>query len=577
MFLESKPIGGGVTRFTHLEDAPGSLAEYALQAVRVNEFGTALEFYQPTDTLCPIGADVEDVRSWGAAGTKVTTTLYATCSAGSQQATLTDASTFEISNGMAIPGAGVAGAELVVQITDKSGNVVTFTPATSTTVSGGQTVYHDDTVAIKAAIAAAKAARKKGAYAGCGDYPVLGGGQDTIEIDGVSQCLFGGGVDFRTLTHGTILWNRSLTKDVIRLKGENSKCTSLTVAMEAALSPTSGAAFVLGKMDMSGNAGNASYHLRLENVGARNTYDGVRTEYATGSWIDQVYVNSPRRYGFHFNSPAPTGGNWYSRLQCHLRGDAPWKANAVSAYYFENLDTSKFNHIVGTGFKSNIHYNANNNIPGYTWNGGQPGSFQHIWTNVNLEIPYDNVNHMVKIQGIYRVERIKFCGIEAESFYIGGSQTDDVGIVGFTVPWSYNGIGFEIYAKGTHISDGDVTMNPAYAIVGIKIGATAHGTRIDNVRTTGATVTPLEIIVGATDTQISNSNFSSGTPIIGTTTAEEMTIRNVSRFSESNIGLDSFGPSVSYTPGYRGQWALVAGIWYRAAGVSSTADWKALN
>ena len=83
---------------------------------------------------------------------RVDTTLASAAGAGATSITLADASTFALQYGIMIVGAGAAGAKYIGQITAKSGNVLTISPPTSTAVSAGAAVRHDDTDAIKAAI-----------------------------------------------------------------------------------------------------------------------------------------------------------------------------------------------------------------------------------------------------------------------------------------------------------------------------------------------------------------------------------------------------------------------------------------
>ena len=81
-----------------------------------------------------------------------TTTLTAGLTSGSTSATVGSCATMLPNQGLSIQGAGTAGAYAIVKVSSCSGTALTFTPATTTTVSAGAVVKHDETVAFQAAI-----------------------------------------------------------------------------------------------------------------------------------------------------------------------------------------------------------------------------------------------------------------------------------------------------------------------------------------------------------------------------------------------------------------------------------------
>jgi len=190
-------------RLTKLQDFPTSIT--ANKILAGNDAGDATEF---------VPSPFEWARSWvtamdyGGSGVIATTTLAAQLNSGSTSATLTDASSFEVGHGMAIPGAGAAGAELPVVLTGIAGNVVSWSGATSTTVATGTTIYHDDTQAFEDALATGK-----NVYVSDGDYHVTW----ALEILTVSQCFAGMGMFTNSFVSETIIYPRSLTADVFHL------------------------------------------------------------------------------------------------------------------------------------------------------------------------------------------------------------------------------------------------------------------------------------------------------------------------------------------------------------------------
>lgn len=98
------------------------------------------------------GAQVANVKAFGASGSFATTTLSSAAGAAATSITVADASSFDLGQGIHIVGAGAAGARYIGTVTNKAGNTLTISPPTATAVSSGAVVKHDDTVAIQAAI-----------------------------------------------------------------------------------------------------------------------------------------------------------------------------------------------------------------------------------------------------------------------------------------------------------------------------------------------------------------------------------------------------------------------------------------
>jgi hypothetical protein len=95
-----------------------------------------------------------NVMAFGASGSVVATTTVGTTTAPATSVTLTSATTYVQGQGITIAGAGTTGGLYIGTISNVVGAVATITPATSTTVSAGAAVKHDDTAGIQATIAA---------------------------------------------------------------------------------------------------------------------------------------------------------------------------------------------------------------------------------------------------------------------------------------------------------------------------------------------------------------------------------------------------------------------------------------
>ena len=118
-----------------------------------------------------------------ASGSSATTTTVGTTPVGAS-VTLSDATSFKAGYGITIAGAGPSGATYFGSVVSASGSVLTITPATSTSVSAGAVVRHDDTAALQAAITAAGTAGGGALYLPAGFYRVNGALQDTSGANG---------------------------------------------------------------------------------------------------------------------------------------------------------------------------------------------------------------------------------------------------------------------------------------------------------------------------------------------------------------------------------------------------------
>ncbi|GEM_PF-4152859 len=533
-------------RFTQLFDTPESFIGYSLQVARVNAAETALEFATVNIDPFAWASDWVNVQSYGAAGVITTTTLAAQLDAGSTSATLADASSFEVGHGMAIPGAGAAGAELVVTLTDVTGNVVSWTGASSTTVASGTTVHHDDTQAFFSAMATAKHV-----YAPWGNYNVT----DTLTFETYAgQCLMGGGDE------KTRIYHRSLTKDCIALVKVGTSLRRLMVIMDASLTPTAGAGVVVGKAGAS-----ASVRTYVNEVSIVNCYDGLRTENTTSSSIYKVVIADPRRYGWYSRSGTPTGGCEYSDIIIYL-GSPSWKASVVAGFYMDRGDTTRYNNISFFGFPKNAWIRSTEG----------PVSTQ-IFTGFTNESGAGTSDYSIYLEkGAYDILAVCFTGGEVllGNIYV-GAGVEDTNLVGITVPcYPVGSHGVHIYGKKTKLLGFHVgsTGNSTNSYDGIKVYSGADGTQIIGCsakkRRYGLTVED-----GALNTIIQGNNFldnNTGAYSFGST------VRENSRISV-NYGIEDYGTSIASTPGYVGQEALSGGHFYKAVGTSSSADWKQIT
>lgn len=105
---------------------------------------------------CPMlsGANQLCVKATGynASGSSVTTTVGTGGFAAGASGSVASCTSFAVNQGVYIAGAGAGGANYIGTVTSCSGTVLSVTPATSTAVTSGAVVQHDDTNAFQTAI-----------------------------------------------------------------------------------------------------------------------------------------------------------------------------------------------------------------------------------------------------------------------------------------------------------------------------------------------------------------------------------------------------------------------------------------
>ena len=140
-------ITAATTAFT----PAGSLSATNVQAALVELDATTGEILTTLAETPPIRVNVKSAPYYAAGVSTGTTTVGSTAS-GATSVTVASPTSFVAGNGINITGAGVGGIAYIGKITAVVGSILTVTPATSTTVSNGAVVRHDDTVAIQTAL-----------------------------------------------------------------------------------------------------------------------------------------------------------------------------------------------------------------------------------------------------------------------------------------------------------------------------------------------------------------------------------------------------------------------------------------
>lgn len=536
-------MGGAISlpdRLTKLVDFPSSYIGHALKVARVKSDETGMEFVTSSVGVDPFSwaRDWVNVLDYNAAGVITTTTLAAQLNSGSTSATLTDATSFAVGHGMAIPGAGVAGVELVVTLTDVTGNVVSWTGATSTTVSISTTVYHDDTQGFENALATGK-----NVYAPIGNYHTTW----ALEITTDRQVLAGIGLFTQNWVNGTSIYPRSLTDDVFHLYAASApQLVGLRILHLG--TPTAGAAIIVGR------TGTRTNSARIRNVTTNGNYDGLIIRDGWNHHIENVAPAGIRR-GIWINADVPEGGSEFKDIQASGLG-----ASGVGIY-IDGTDWNLWSMVNAYGTLTAIEVNSTHGqVYGQKFNSVYLDDLNGVGFKLTKGA-YDCLNnsfedlHML-IEGTTGI--IVGAGVEHARF----SGGDLIGIVGLGVDDSgtrsvFNDIHIRPAGHNTNSYD---AFTLRAASVGAKItGCSGNYSRYGLVVEAGVTYATIQ------GNDFRNNNTGAASIAAGV---------KATCIIKDNQGLTDYLTSIAATPDFVGQEALSGGQFYKAIGTSSSADWK---
>ncbi|PWT75511.1 MAG: hypothetical protein C5B59_08510 [Bacteroidetes bacterium] len=252
------------------------------------------------------GGAVDPTLSYNASGSNTTTTGSITN--GSHTLTVASAAGWSIGMGIAVAGAGAAGAELVTSVTNIVGTTFTLTAAASTTVVSA-VVNHDDTAAIASAIASG--------------FPVI---LPIGNFNITSGFTISNPIKFEGSGPGaTIIWNRSTTADIFTVNyqitggattttGHGAVIRNFEISQASGITPISGYAFNVAS---ASGAGHYVTGLHIENIHMNNLWGGVKTGTGVIScWFRDLYmVSFVGGSGILYNTPIPGGDMHFSDIE----------------------------------------------------------------------------------------------------------------------------------------------------------------------------------------------------------------------------------------------------------------------
>lgn len=234
-------------------------------------------------------SSTDPINDWHAACTLVTTT--GTISSGTASLVVASATGWTVGMGIAVHNAGSGGnTELITSVTAISGTTFTLA-ANAVTTATGQTIYHDDTVAIESAwhsvLASGRAVHMRGA---CNitspltaDNPMYAFGDGALVLTShPTQTSWG-----YSLTAGTVIVNRGATTDAIQIKSSAVRLEHFSIVQDASVTPTDGFA-----IDITSQASTPIADITLMDLSSYGMYGGLFFfNTSTSNSIDGVFVS----------------------------------------------------------------------------------------------------------------------------------------------------------------------------------------------------------------------------------------------------------------------------------------------
>jgi hypothetical protein len=252
---------------------------------------------------------VDPILSENAAG--IITTTTGSITASSKTLTVASATGWSIGMGIAVANAGTGGnTELITSVTNISGTTFTLNDAAITTATT-QTVNHDDTAAIAAAIATGKPVHLR-----TGNYNVTSGFTISSPTTFVGD---GGGL--------SIIWNRNPTGTVFTIsytsqvaatacftgwfsgwtgcyQGKAALFQDFQISQANGMTATDGYGF-----SVAGTSGNGVTNLHINRIVMNNLWGGIFLgSFLISNWFTDNYIQGTQGgWGIVINTPTPYG------------------------------------------------------------------------------------------------------------------------------------------------------------------------------------------------------------------------------------------------------------------------------
>lgn len=245
---------------------------------------------------------LDPLAAYNAAGVRTTTT--GTITSGQASLVVASASGWSVGMGIAVANAGSGGnTELITTVSAINGTTFTLAASASATATA-QTVNHDDTAAIQAAVNATSASLQR-LRLRAGNYNV------TSQISFTAPIMFlgDGAPENGGTTGGSVIWNRGRTNHVFNISSSSVVVRDIAIEQAAGITPTAGFGINIG------HASNPVYYVKIENCLIYGTRGGlalsgnVTGAYIAGNRIKNNGGASNNDGAVNINNPVPAGSN----------------------------------------------------------------------------------------------------------------------------------------------------------------------------------------------------------------------------------------------------------------------------
>lgn len=218
---------------------------------------------------------VDPIISTNASGVITTTTSTGTNNSGQNLLNVASTSGWNVGMGIAIQNAGTGGnTELISSVTGINGLTFTLNNNIITTITTGQTINHDDTVALQSAINTGKKVKLRMGSQFNITSALNPKDENTALIitgDAPTNLLVYTGTSQTITNSGGVIWNRGITNNVFNITTSQSNLSNFTIEQAAGITPTAGFALNITN-PVSGN------HVAFpffSNLQIWNTYQGI--------------------------------------------------------------------------------------------------------------------------------------------------------------------------------------------------------------------------------------------------------------------------------------------------------------
>jgi len=356
-------------RLVDLTDVPSPVASYLLAR---NSSNTGNEWVPNNGGSPPFvmaGEWSSVIDDYSAAGVDTETVLASPAVSGNNYIYVVDNTHYSAGHGIAIVGAGTAGADLITSVYSVSGGGrIDLNDTIVTTKSAGTTVYHDDTVAIQNYLNEGNLSKS---YLPSGLKSIV---TSKLEFTKLGTQVFGPGMfgcdlyislneyphlsgPYFTQTPVAIIYQRFDDDDMMFAGSNNCTLNGFVLEPHSTIEMAGYSGIAVGGVttgeayETYGSSGIVS-SVNILNMNLSRFWRGVTHRIAWSLTIRDTFIEGFRNYGFYMDTVAPYGGGLLDNID--FRGhrltstiSTVHGANVESCIYIAGGDFMQYRHIHG--------------------------------------------------------------------------------------------------------------------------------------------------------------------------------------------------------------------------------------